>query len=192
VAAAVTARRAALLALAATGIALVVSGAWIPVKAMVAQALLARAWAAARAGDGEARPWPWADTHPVARLAVPALGVELYVLADAAGRSLAFGPGWVAGSAAPGAPGASVISAHRDTHFAFLARLGPGDDVVLETADGARRHFRLADARVIAAAAAALPAAAFDGPRLVLVTCWPFGALAAGTPWRYVATLAPA
>ena len=187
-----TARRAVALGFAAAGLALVLSGAWIPVKARVAQALLARAWAAARAGETAPRAWPWADTHPVARLAVPSRGVELYVLADAAGASLAFGPGWVAGSAPPGAPGTSVISAHRDTHFAFLARLAPDDDVVLETADGTRHLFRLVDARVIAAAAAALPAASFAGSRLVLVTCWPFGTLAAGTPWRYVATLAPA
>ncbi|HEU4579859.1 MAG TPA: hypothetical protein VFS67_16480, partial [Polyangiaceae bacterium] len=30
------------------------------------QVLLRRAWAAARAGDEHARPWPWADTWPVA------------------------------------------------------------------------------------------------------------------------------
>ena len=187
-----TGRRAALLACAAAGFALVISGAWVPVKATLAQALLARAWAAARAGEPAPRPWPWADMHPVARLAVPALGVDLTVLADSSGRSLAFGPGWVAGSAPPGATGTSVISAHRDTHFAFLPRLAPEHEVVLETPDGARARFRLVDARVIAAAAASLPALALDGPRLVLVTCWPFDALAAATPWRYVATLAPA
>ncbi len=123
---------------------------------------------------------------------MPALGVATIVLADASGSSLAFAPGWVAGSAAPGAPGVSVIGAHRDTHFAFLARLAPGHDVWLETADGARTRWRLVDARVIAAAAATLQAAPLAGPRLVLVTCWPFDALRPGTPWRYVATLAPA
>ena len=191
-AAAVTPRRALMLVGAGAGFALIASGAWIPVKARLAQVLLARAWAKARAGDVDARPWPWADSRALARLAVPALGVETVVLADASGRSLAFAPGWVAGSAKPGAPGVSVISSHRDTHFAFLARLAPLHDVWLETADGARTRWRLVDARVIAAAAATLPAAPLEGPRLALVTCWPFGALASRTPWRYVATLAPA
>jgi len=41
---------------------------WIYVKAEVAQHLLQRAWSRTRAGDRSSKPWPWADTWPVARL----------------------------------------------------------------------------------------------------------------------------
>ena len=38
------------------------------------------------------RPWPWADTWPVARLDLEPKGGRLVVLADASGRSLALIP----------------------------------------------------------------------------------------------------
>ena len=97
--------------------------AWIDVKARLAQELVRRAWRAARDGTGEPRPWPWADTWPVARLIVASRGVDLLVLAGASGRTLAFGPGHVTGTALPGEPGNAVVSGHRDTHFAFLREL---------------------------------------------------------------------
>ena len=85
------------------------------------------------------KPWPWADTHPVARLIVPAHRVELLVLAGANGRTLAWGPGHVEGTAAPGDAGNAVVTAHRDTHFAFLRDLVPGDRIVVETPAGTIR-----------------------------------------------------
>ena len=50
------------------------SGAWIYVKAQLAQVLLQRAWAGTLAGQRDVKPWPWADTWPVARLVVPENG----------------------------------------------------------------------------------------------------------------------
>lgn len=47
------------------------SGAWIYVKAQLAQVLLQRAWAGTLAGQQDVKPWPWADTWPIARLIVP-------------------------------------------------------------------------------------------------------------------------
>jgi len=69
------------------------SGTWIYVKAKLAQVLLQRAWAVSLAGQRDVKPWPWADTWPVARLVVPSLGIDQIVLAGAHGRTLAFGPG---------------------------------------------------------------------------------------------------
>ena len=46
----------------------------IYVKAWVAQRLLHRAWAATQAGGTPVKPWPWADTWPIARLSMPARG----------------------------------------------------------------------------------------------------------------------
>jgi len=53
--------------------------AWIEAKAQLAQVLVRRAWQRTLAGAGDARPWPWADTRPVARLMAPGLGVDTFV-----------------------------------------------------------------------------------------------------------------
>jgi sortase A len=185
-------RRAALivaLGFALAGAAFLGQGVYIHAKATVAQALIRQAWGAARDGEREARPWPWADTHPVARLIVRELGVDQVVLAHASGRTLAFGPAQVDGGAEPGRPGATVLTGHRDTHFAFLKKLRPGDLAELELPNGAAHRYRVVDLAVMHADRARLPAAIETGGSwLVLATCWPFDALDPGTPWRYVVT----
>jgi sortase A len=159
--------------------------AWIEAKACLAQALVRRAWRETLSGNGEARPWPWADTRPVARLLVPGRSVETFVLAGASGRTLAFGPGHLDGTARPGEPGNAVISGHRDTHFAFLRHLARGDEVVVEGPDGRRRRYRVASARVVDRRDTRVVTDAGD-TRLTLVTCYPFDAIRAGGPLRYV------
>jgi sortase A len=176
-----------LLALLALG--LVVDAGWLHAKAWLAQVLLQDAWTQTRAMQLPQQPWPWADTHPVARLRVAAHDVDQIVLAGDAGRTLAFGPGWAEASAAPGQVGTSVISGHRDTHFAFLQALAPGDAIELDSPQGTRRYrvssLRVADTRREALALDA-------GDALFLVTCWPFDALVAGGPLRYVVRADPA
>jgi sortase A len=163
------------------------SGLTIHAKAILAQQLLDGAWQRMRAGAVQAKPWPWADTWPVARLRAAGLDGWVYVLADASGRSLAFGPGHVAGTAAPGAAGNSVIAGHRDTHFRFLQVLAADDRVTLETADGAAQDYRIVDKRVIDTR---LTQSVQDSatPMLTLVTCYPFDAVVPGGPLRYVVT----
>lgn len=158
---------------------------WIPAKAALAQQLLAAAWQRAIAGEPAPRPWPWADTWPVARLEVPRLGVERIVLAGAGGNSLAFGPGHVDGTSAPGTPGNAVVAGHRDTSFRFLSRLAAGDRILIERSDGARVVYRVEQLRVVDAG----DPWAFeeDGTTLTLATCWPFDALAPGGGLRFVA-----
>ena len=41
-------------------------GSWIVAKARLAQYLLQRAWIRALSGEANPKPWPWADTWPVA------------------------------------------------------------------------------------------------------------------------------
>jgi sortase A len=164
-------------------------GVWIHAKARLAQALLQRAWNRTLAGEREVKPWPWADTWPVARLRVPAHGVDLIVLDGVSGRTLAFGPGHASGSPAPGAPGTAIISGHRDTHFRFLAALKAGDEIVVETAARPAARFRVVATSVVDARAAVIRAA--DGPALALLTCYPFEALRAGGPLRWVVTALP-
>ena len=158
---------------------------YIHAKAWLAQVLLERAWTATLAGDARVRPWPWADTWPTALLRVPALGVDRIVLAGASGRTLAFGPGHLDGTALPGAPGHAVLSGHRDTHFRFLQRLAEGSELRVQRPDGTWRHYQVTATEVIDARGARL--ADDDGtPALTLVTCYPFDAVRPGGPLRYV------
>ena len=161
--------------------------AWIHAKAQLAQHLLGRAWRARLAGARDARPWPWADTQPVARLTVPAQGIDLFVLDGASGRTMAFGPGHLAGTPLPGEPGNSVVSGHRDTHFAFLRHLKAGDAIVVEGPDARRQRYVVSDALVLDRREVAVTVDRGD-TRLTLVTCYPFDALRPGGPLRYVVT----
>lgn len=166
-------------------LALALHATWMPAKAALSQLLLKATWEANRADGGARRPWPWADTHAVARLRQKTLGVDQVVLAGDDGRALAFGPGWAAASAAPGSGhGATIISGHRDTHFAWLRHLQPGDEVELETTAGLRRY-RLASTRIADARETRLDPNTPDH-RLILVTCWPFDATTPRGPLRYV------
>ncbi|MBL0141721.1 MAG: class GN sortase [Betaproteobacteria bacterium] len=160
------------------------AAAWIHAKAALAQHLIASAWEDTKAG-GSKRPWPWADTRPVARLTVGSRGIDLYVLAGTSGRSLAFGPGHVDGTALPGSAGNSVIVAHRDTHFAFLRDLHEDDEIAIEDVRGRVTRYRVREVAIVDKHDTSLLDPA-DSPQLTLITCWPFDAVQPGSPQRYV------
>jgi sortase A len=157
---------------------------WIPAKAALAQLLLERAFHRSLAGEARAVPWPWSDAWPVARLSAPRQDEELVVLSDASGRSLAFAPGHLSGTALPGERGTSVVAGHRDTHFAFLRRLRPDDPLRVQGRDGVLHRFRVRETAVVHAADARVATEA-GVDRLVLVTCWPFDAIRPGSDLRY-------
>jgi sortase A len=162
-------------------------GSWIYAKAGLAQLLLHRAWSRTLAGEAHVKPWPWADTWPVARLIVPTHHIDLIVLNGAYGRTLAFGPGYAESSAFPGSTGTTILTGHRDTHFQFLKRLTQHDEIVIETAGGKNRRYLIRDIRIVDSREVSI----WLGPgadRLILVTCYPFDAIVAGGPLRYVVT----
>jgi sortase A len=176
---------AAAVALAIAGGVWLGQGVWIYAKAELAQILIEHAWQRRLAGDAAAKPWPWADTFPLAKLQAPAQGVTLYVLAGSSGRTLAFGPGHQDGTPAPGEPGNSVVGGHRDTHLAFLRQVKRGDMLRIERANGARVDYRVTELDVLDRRDTWVMRSD-GGRRLTLVTCWPFDALRAGGPERYV------
>lgn len=161
------------------------SAGWIYAKATLAQHLIARSWEHAKTAGVATRPWPWADTRAVARLTVPGRGVDLFVLDGTSGRSLAFGPGHVSGTAAPGSQGNSVILAHRDTHFAFLRDLALEDEIDVETPKGALARYRVREVAIVDKNETRMLDAA-DSPQLTLITCYPFDAVVPGTSLRFV------
>lgn len=158
---------------------------WIPVKAEVAQILLESAWQSARSGHSQARPWPWADTVPVAKLTIPGLDASWVVLSGASGRNLAFAPTLMDGSARPGEPGVAVIAGHRDTHFEKLRALETGADIVLENTNGEIFRYAVTAIDIVDSRRTLIRLDA-DTAILTLVTCYPFDALTAGGPLRYI------
>ena len=163
----------------------------IHAKAWLAPVLIERAWQKSREENDRVRPWPWADTWPVAKLTVPSLGIEQYVLAGANGASLPFGPGHVFGSAQPGEPGTIAIAGHRDTHFRFLELLGTGDEVHLSSADQGEQVFIISHRTIVDARKQGIEPAT-TGSELILVTCEPTNAFSSRGPYRLVVTAAAA
>ncbi len=162
-----------------------VQGGWIYAKAALARTMVEQAWARTLEGEIQVRPWPWADTWPVARLSFPDHGSDMVVLEGASGRVLAFSPGHLHGTAFPGEDGACVVAGHRDTHFAVLERLEPGDRIQAVDRGGRRHGYRVREFAVVDRddVGALAPA---GGAELILVTCWPFDAVVPGGRGRYV------
>ena len=119
---------------------------WIEAKAWLAQVLIERAWQQTLARGEPVRPWPWADTWPVAPLVTPK-GETLYVLESASGQALAFGPGRVPVQD-PTANGL-LIAGHQDTHFRFLQDVAPGEQLLLQNPDGKLRSYEVSGMRVV-------------------------------------------
>jgi len=156
-------------------------------KGVVGQALLLRAWDRTLRGERDVKPWRWADTEPIAKLEFPRQGFGYVVLAGASGRTLAWGPGHVDGTALPGQRGNCVISAHRDTQFSMLRDVKIGDVIVLQIANGQRVHYRVTTKRIATDRDTFLLAPSSQR-KLTLITCYPFDAVRPGTHQRYVVT----
>ncbi|MCH9806544.1 MAG: class GN sortase [Alphaproteobacteria bacterium] len=170
--------------LACCGLVLIGQASFIHAKAMVAQVLLERAFSASVVSGEPVKPWSWADTWPVARVEVPRIGADSIVLKGASGQALAFGPGHLDGTPTPGDPGWSVLSAHRDTHFAFLGKVRIGDRIAVTRNDGRRVGFIVTGTKVVRWDRSGVVSSA-PGTGLVLATCWPLNARTPG-PLRYL------
>lgn len=175
---------------AAVGLGLCGKGLWIPAKAALAQALLERAFDRSVATGQPVKPWPWADTWPVAKVTFPRLARTVIVLDSASGQALAFGPGHVAGTPQAGDRGTAVYAAHRDTHFALLGQVKTGDAIEVERIDGRQARFEVAGAQVVRWDASGIDPHG-PGRKLALATCWPLDAKAHG-PLRYLVWAEPA
>ena len=119
----------------------------------------------------------------VAKLSIPRLSTQLYVIEGDDERELRRGPGHMPGTPMPGARGNSVIAGHRDTHFRVLKDIRKGDDIVIETAAG-QFLYRVKDTSIVppSSTSALQPS---TGATLHLITCYPFYYVGAA-PQRFV------
>lgn len=124
--------------------------------------------------------WSFSGREKVAKISVPRLNRTFAVLRGQSGDVLAIAPGWYEGSAFPGEPGISVISAYSDTDFSFLPQLQKGEQLLLETRDGVRKTYEVRAIEFTEEQAVKAPAE--EGRSLLLlVTSYPFAKWQEGT-----------
>ncbi len=112
------------------------------------------------------------DAVPVAVLRLDRLGLEVPVFVGTDRLTLNRGAGLVAGTALPGEPGNSVISAHRDSFFRPLKDAAVGDTLELRTLQGTRNYV-VSEIFITDP----LDVSVLDPtgtPTLTLITCYPF------------------
>jgi len=167
---------------------------YLHAKAELAGVLIRRAWqVTARSGEPHP-PWPWADTHPVARMRIPRLGYDEIVLEGATPRTLAFGPARLLSGADFGEPGNLELAGHRNSWFEPLEVVALGDIIELDWYDFHRaelrtRSYLVKDIRVVAPEDVGQLAPTSDDA-LTLVTCYPFGR-SPRSPQRYIVRALP-
>jgi sortase A len=161
-------------------------GVTVHAKAWLADSLIENAWQSTLQGSEYSKPWPWADMWPTAQISIPNHDIKRLVLSGDNGSSLAFGPGLNEASKAPGQPGVTLISGHRDTHFRFLKDMSAGDIIHLQTAESNVSYevveTKIADQRLYS------PSIENEQDLLMLVTCYPFDTLDPNGPLRFMVT----
>lgn len=157
----------------------------------------------ARLGQSEARrafddasverPSPFTAGHRIqthvplgeafAKLSIPRLQAQLYVVEGDAASQLRRGPGHIAGTVMPGQNGNCVIAGHRDTHFRVLKDIRKGDEIVLQTSAG-EYTYRVEGTQVVSPSDTDSLKPTRDA-ELHLITCYPFYYLGSA-PKRFV------
>lgn len=191
------------------GAVLFIQAALVPVKAFLSPYLLDHAWEKTLKNGGEGvRPWPWMDAVPVGQLSFSpkvsqakapcANGKKReawrhVILGGTHGTAMAFSPVWHEKSAAlEEGSGASILSAHNDTHFAALEESCLGDIYELQDRFGQAQRFIVRAFHVADEPELYIPNNLSQGGRkyLILSTCYPFSATGAlRTQKRFVVFL---
>jgi sortase A len=180
------------------GLGLIVQGGYMQAKAHFAQFLIERAFEQTLVDNQPHKPWSWADTHPVAKMrvlqhnaqGVQPLGQDLYVLAGASGRNLAFGPSLMLAGAGVGEQGNMIIAGHRDSHFMRLQYVNVGDMIELYSATGQLQVYRITATQVVHESATEVLEQT-ENSKLTLITCYPFDQLAGNAEYRYIVEATP-
>jgi len=177
------------------GVSLTARAMYLHAKADLASVLIRRAWNKTVADGQPHRPWPWADTYPIARLRIPRLGYDEVVLEGATPRTLAFGPARLFSGAGLGEPGNVELAGHRTTWFRPLEDLEARDEIQVQWFDPRRgklreRTYIVDDIRIVTPEEVTLLTPA-SSDALTLITCYPFGR-SPRSPQRFVVLASPA
>jgi sortase A len=119
---------------------------------------------------------PPAEGSVVARLQIPAIGVDQYVVQGTAEADLEKGPGHYTDTALPGQAGNVSIAGHRTTYaapFYDLNELAPGDLVLLTTDTGELLKYEVKSDPVIVSPSNVSVINDFGDNRITMTTCNP-------------------
>ncbi len=116
------------------------------------------------------------EGSPVAKLQIPAIGLDEIVVSGTAESDLAEGPGHYVGTAAPGQAGNVAIAGHRTTNGAPFNRLGQlaiGDKIFLTTLAGERLTYVVSQTPPPVPPSDVTVLDDFSDNRITLTTCNP-------------------
>ncbi len=116
------------------------------------------------------------DGTVVARIQIPVIGVDQYVVAGTNATDLSKGPGHYIGTAVPGQAGNVAIAGHRTTHGAPFNRLGAlvkGDQVFLTTTSGEHLTYVVSGTPQAVSPSDVAVLNYFGDNRITLTTCTP-------------------
>ncbi len=120
---------------------------------------------------------------PLAILRVPAIDLEVAVLAGTGDLALNRGVGHIEGTAEPGAAGNVGIAGHRDGYFRGLKDVSAGDVLEFETLDGTL-SYEITELFIVDPHDVWVLEPTAE-PTLTLVTCYPFY-FVGSAPQRYI------
>ncbi len=135
------------------------------------QKRLAREWQQQQQVLPAARTEAAAPADALTRLTIPKIDLDSVVIEGTSRRDLLLGPGHMEDTAAPGEPGNSVITGHRDTFFRHIYELNQGDSVLVQRA-GKTYKYEVTGKRVIEPDDFSVVRPSKDA-RLTLITCYP-------------------
>jgi len=184
-------------ALVILGAVLCVHASWLPAKAWLSQQLIQHSWQQSLAAQprqnsqgylrNSIKPWPWADTFPIAQLSFQRLRETIVVLNGGDPTTLAFSAGAIAPFNQPSSSNPFVVAGHRDSHFAFLEDILMKDVISMTDQDGKSQLYQVEAIEIVDASSGKLPLLG-DDSSLVLITCYPFNGIGDDANERYVIT----
>ncbi|MEX2263918.1 MAG: class D sortase [Bryobacteraceae bacterium] len=163
-----------------TGLALLIAGLDIIVRAWHGQNEAARKWTRGKVVV-EDKGFRLGDT--IGRLTIPRLNAGMFVIEGDGESQLSSGPGHLADTPLPGNRGNTVIAGHRDTHFRLLKDLQPGDEVLIESR-GSQFLYRVREMKVVKPDHTEVLQPT-EEETLTLITCYPFY-YSGHAPKRYI------
>lgn len=180
---------------------LCIQACWLPAKAWLSQQLIKYSWQQSMAAQRHQpsgnksqikakvaiKPWPWADTFPIAELVFQRLDKSIVVLKGGDPTTLAFSAGAIAPFNQTNVTKPFVVAGHRDSHFAFLQDIAMKDVISLIDAQGLAQLYQVQSIDILDASSGQLPLLA-DDASLVLITCYPFQGIGNDADERYVIT----
>ena len=174
---------------------LCIQASWLPVKAWLSQELISYSWqqsvnsrsSLSNNLNVSIKPWPWADTFPIAELSFKRLQKNIVILNGGDPTTLAFSAGAIAPFNQTNSAKPFVVAGHRDSHFAFLEDILMKDVISMTDQYGQSQLYQVEAIDIVDAATGQFPVLANDSS-LILITCYPFNGIDQDANERYVIT----